>query len=164
MSITEVRIDRISKEEKYYRQKTEQYLADHSDTETTVKYKWKRTIQSIIYQDLEEYRSSSRGKVERIVGTFINPTEYETPDDALDAAQKQAVADRNQHHSSVSFSTSGSKIEFEVYIGDEPPQRGKVYRPGENIPEQRVIFWRYTYEIIQSDNSISTRRNSAVYI
>jgi hypothetical protein len=44
MSIIEVKIDRISKEEKYYRQKADQYLTEHEPT--IVKYKWKQPIPS----------------------------------------------------------------------------------------------------------------------
>jgi hypothetical protein len=146
MSITEVRIDRISKEEKYYRQKANQYLTQH--TPTIVKYKWKRTIQSIFYSDLAASRVPSRGEAGRIVDVRINPIEYDSRDDAFDAAQRQAEADSSQPRGGPPLSITGAKIVFEKYMGSEQRPRGRVYGPNDFIPTPREEFWRYTYEVI----------------
>jgi len=151
MSITEVKIDWISTEEKYYREKAYQYLTQHLTEEVIEKFKWKRIIQSIFYRDLNASNYPSQGEAGRIVGSFINPIEYDTFDEAFDAAQRQAGVDRSQHRSSVPVSVRNGKIEFEVYMGTESlseNQRGQIYRPGQETPPQRVEFWRYTYEVI----------------
>jgi hypothetical protein len=143
ISITEVRIDRISKEEKYYRQKANQYLTQH--TPTIVKYKWKRTIQSIFYSD----PAASRVEAGRIVEVRINPIEYDSRDDAFDAAQRQAEADSSQPRGGPPLSITGGKIVFEKYMGSEQRPRGRVYGPNDFIPTPREEFRRYTYEVIR---------------
>jgi len=154
MSITEVKIYKISKEEKYYKDKAEQYLADFSEKEEEKeekekKYKWKRIIRDVFYPDLASSRFPLRGEESKEARIFINPIEYKTWDIAFNAAKVQADVDMKQHNKNISIDTRGGKIMFEVYMGSEPLPRGRTYRPNEVIPSSREKFWRYTYEVIE---------------
>jgi len=142
MSITEVKIQRISKEEKYYRQKAEQYLEEYETT--IVKYKVKRTIRNIFYKDNSSIEEKGKKNDEYI---YLN--EYDTWDEAFEAAKKHANADKSQLNVSVQPNTNGGKVVFEVFMGNELPPRGRVLRPNEAIPPSRSEYWRYIYEIIE---------------